>query len=82
MHDCAHGILTAKGAHPAIDCFHGARGASCRRQALGDRKGIHRFGEFTAPLDEALIHVVLVRCSQARWGAAARVVRNHEAPTA
>jgi len=51
-------------------------------QALGDRKGIHRFGEFTAPLDEALIHVVLVRCSQARWGAAARVVRNHEAPTA
>mmetsp|Transcript_5839 Transcript_5839/g.14789 ORF Transcript_5839/g.14789 Transcript_5839/m.14789 type:complete len:260 (+) Transcript_5839:84-863(+) len=28
-------------------------------QALGDRKGIHRFGEFTAPLDEALIHVVL-----------------------
>ena len=29
-------------------------------QALGDRKGIHRFGDFTAPLDEALIHVVLV----------------------
>jgi len=28
-------------------------------QALGDRKGIHRFGDFTAPLDEALIHVVL-----------------------
>mmetsp|Transcript_1112 Transcript_1112/g.2607 ORF Transcript_1112/g.2607 Transcript_1112/m.2607 type:complete len:280 (+) Transcript_1112:53-892(+) len=28
-------------------------------QALGDRKGIHRFGEFTAPLDEALCHVVL-----------------------
>ena len=28
-------------------------------QALGDRKGIHRFGEFTAPLDEALTHVVL-----------------------
>jgi imidazoleglycerol-phosphate dehydratase len=27
--------------------------------ALGDRKGIHRFGEFTAPLDEALTHVVL-----------------------
>ena len=31
-------------------------------QALGDRKGIHRFGDFTAPLDEALVHVVLVRC--------------------
>lgn len=28
-------------------------------QALGDRKGIHRFGEFTAPLDEALTHVVI-----------------------
>ena len=32
-------------------------------QALGDRKGIVRFGDFTAPLDEALIHVVLVRSS-------------------
>lgn len=29
-------------------------------QALGDRKGIRRFGDFTAPLDEALVHVVLV----------------------
>jgi imidazoleglycerol-phosphate dehydratase len=29
-------------------------------QALGDRKGINRFGDFSAPLDEALIHVVLV----------------------
>lgn len=28
-------------------------------QALGDRKGIHRFGDFSAPLDEALVHVVL-----------------------
>ncbi|KAI8104235.1 hypothetical protein M9434_002795 [Picochlorum sp. BPE23] len=28
-------------------------------QALGDRKGIHRFGNFTAPLDEALVQVVL-----------------------
>ncbi|KAK9904664.1 hypothetical protein WJX75_000023 [Coccomyxa subellipsoidea] len=28
-------------------------------KALGDRKGIHRFGDFTAPLDEALVHVVL-----------------------
>ncbi|PWA83421.1 imidazoleglycerol-phosphate dehydratase [Artemisia annua] len=27
--------------------------------ALGDRKGINRFGDFTAPLDEALIHVTL-----------------------
>lgn len=28
-------------------------------QALGDRKGIRRFGDFSAPLDEALVHVVL-----------------------
>lgn len=28
-------------------------------QALGDRAGIHRFGNFTAPLDEALVRVVL-----------------------
>ncbi|NP_001402066.1 Imidazoleglycerol-phosphate dehydratase, chloroplastic-like isoform 2 [Glycine max] len=27
--------------------------------ALGDRKGINRFGNFSAPLDEALIHVSL-----------------------
>ena len=29
-------------------------------QALGDRKGINRFCDFPAPLDEALIHVSLV----------------------
>lgn len=28
-------------------------------QALGDRKGIHRFGHFIAPLDEALVEVVM-----------------------
>ena len=27
--------------------------------ALGDRKGIHRFGHFLAPLDEALVQVAL-----------------------
>jgi imidazoleglycerol-phosphate dehydratase len=41
-------------------------------QALGDRKGIHRFGDFTAPLDEALVHVVLVRVRAGRGGAGAR----------
>ncbi|GFP92053.1 imidazoleglycerol-phosphate dehydratase [Phtheirospermum japonicum] len=29
-------------------------------QALGDRKGINQFGDFSAPLDEALVHVSLV----------------------
>lgn len=29
-------------------------------QVLGDRKGINRFGDFSASLDEALIHVSLV----------------------
>ena len=28
-------------------------------KALGDRLGIHRFGHFVAPLDEAVVHVVL-----------------------
>ena len=31
----------------------------CLSKALGDRSGINRFGHFVAPLDEALIQVVL-----------------------
>ena len=33
----------------------------CISDALGERKGIRRFGQCTAPLDEALVEVVLVR---------------------
>ena len=29
-------------------------------QSLGDRKGLNRFGHFTAPLDEAAVEVILV----------------------
>jgi imidazoleglycerol-phosphate dehydratase len=32
---------------------------SALSQALGDRAGIRRFGDFSAPLDEALVHVAL-----------------------
>ena len=40
----------------------------CLSQALGTRAGIHRFGDFSAPLDEALINVVLV-CYCSGWNA-------------
>jgi imidazoleglycerol phosphate dehydratase HisB len=43
---------------------------------LGDRKGIHRFGDFSAPLDEALVHVVLVRNRKVTDGLRVRATRS------
>ena len=53
-----------RGCLDASDCgmamMQGWQSAQHYHRLLGDRKGIHRFGDFTAPLDEALVHVVLV----------------------
>ena len=62
-----HGMIdleiTAKG-DLQIDAHHtvedvGISLGQALAQALGDRRGIHRFGHFTAPLDEALVQVAL-----------------------
>ncbi len=64
---CAHGLLDltvqATGDYP-IDDHHtnedvGITLGQAIAQALGDRQGIERFGHFVAPLDEALVQVVL-----------------------
>ncbi|MFQ3679923.1 MAG: imidazoleglycerol-phosphate dehydratase HisB [Pseudanabaenaceae cyanobacterium] len=64
---CAHGLLdltvVATGDYP-IDDHHtnedvGIALGQALAKALGDRKGIERFGYFVAPLDEALVEVVL-----------------------
>lgn len=64
---CSHGLLDleidAKGDYE-IDDHHtnedvGITLGQAIAQAIGDRKGIHRFGHFVAPLDEALVQVAL-----------------------
>ncbi len=64
---CSHGLLDleikAKGDYE-IDDHHtnedvGITLGQAIAQAIGDRKGIQRFGHFVAPLDEALVQVAL-----------------------
>ncbi len=64
---CSHGLLDlrieAQGDYE-IDDHHtnedvGITLGQALAKALGDRKGIHRFGHFVAPLDEALVQVAL-----------------------
>lgn len=64
---CSHGLLDleidAKGDYE-IDDHHtnedvGITLGQAIAKAIGDRKGIHRFGHFVAPLDEALVQVSL-----------------------
>jgi imidazoleglycerol-phosphate dehydratase len=64
---CSHGLLDLS-IHATgdlhIDDHHtnedvGITLGQAIHQALGDRKGIQRFGHFVAPLDEALVEVVL-----------------------
>ncbi|NJN23799.1 MAG: imidazoleglycerol-phosphate dehydratase HisB [Acaryochloridaceae cyanobacterium RL_2_7] len=64
---CSHGLLDLEISATGdvhIDDHHtnedvGITLGKAIHQALGDRKGIHRFGHFTAPLDEALVEVVM-----------------------
>lgn len=64
---CSHGLLDLQVQCTGdlhIDDHHsnedvGITLGQALHQALGDRKGIHRFGHFIAPLDEALVEVVL-----------------------
>ena len=64
---CSHGLIDLQVQATGdleIDDHHtnedvGITFGQALNQALGDRKGIHRFGHFLAPLDEALVQVVL-----------------------
>ncbi|KAG0451581.1 hypothetical protein HPP92_026352 [Vanilla planifolia] len=49
-------MLDQLASHGLLDLFVNASGL---HEALGDRKGIYRFGHFAAPLDEAAVEVIL-----------------------
>ena len=53
----AEGALVVDDHHTAEDC--GIVLGQALYQALGDRRGIHRFGHAYAPLDEALVRTVV-----------------------
>jgi len=51
------GDLHVDGHHTTEDC--GIVLGQCLREALGERKGIERFGHMACPLDEALVEVTV-----------------------
>ena len=65
-HGCMDLTITASG-DTEIDDHHTVEDVamclgSAVRDALGDRKGIERFGNMKAPLDEALVEVTVDHC--------------------
>ena len=53
----AKGDLQVCDHHTVEDC--GIVLGECIKEALGDKKGIHRYGSFLLPMDEALVQITL-----------------------
>lgn len=53
----AKGDLQVCDHHTVEDC--GIVLGECIKEALGDKKGIHRYGSFLLPMDEALVQIAL-----------------------